>query len=132
MLTDFYNYLAVDATLRGLISGATAQLPRIYPEIAPEDTAAPYLIYGPAHEGSLDETLDQMTIQISVFVNENEQATADAIIRRLKAMLDLQDGIQGLISSTDYYIYWCKHVGGVSEILLELHQVIRPCGGTSV
>jgi len=82
MLTDFYAYLAGDATLRGLIAGATVLDPRIYPEEAPPDTAAPYLIFGPVSEGSMEEVMDKMTIQVSVFVGEFEQVAANNIINR--------------------------------------------------
>ena len=115
MLTDFFAYISGDATLRSLINGASSDLPRIYPEIAPEGTEGYYLIYGPLKEGSLDEVMDQMTIQVSVFVPEHGQLAADAIIRRLKALLDLQDQIQGRITSSIYNIYWSKHIGGLSN-----------------
>ena len=113
MLTDFFAYLKADTTLRGLISGATAAEPRIYPEPAPNDTLPPYLVFGPAHEGSLEEIMDQMTIQISVFTAQHSVLEADLIIKRLKAILDLQDQIQGKITSDTYFIYWCKHIGSV-------------------
>ena len=125
MLNDFYAYLAADTTLRGLITGATAGSSRIYPEIAPDDTATPYLIYGPVHEGSMDEVMDQMTIQVSVFGAQHDQVAMDAIIRRLKIMLDKQDQIQGKIASSTYNIYWAKHVGGVSNFVAETREYHR-------
>lgn len=123
MLSDFYAYLAADTTLRGLITGATVASPRIYPEIAPEDTHTPYLIYGPLKEGSLDEVLDQMTIQVSVFSSQHDQAGVDAIIQRLKVLLDKQDQIN--ITSTKYRIYWAKHIGGISNFVQETREYHR-------
>lgn len=114
MLNDLFTYLAADVTLRSLITGATVSAPRIFPDIAPADTVAPYLIYGPISEGSTDEIMDKMTVQISVFVSEFDQVLANSIIKRLKYLLDRQDQIQGQIASTEYNIYWCKHVGGGS------------------
>ena len=125
MLTDFYSYISGDATLRALITGATAGSSRIYPEVAPEDTAAPYLIYGPVKEGSLDEIMDMMTIQVSVFAAQHDQLSADNIINRLKVLLDKQDQIQDCIPSTTYNIYWAKHIGGLSNFVSETREYHR-------
>lgn len=123
MLTDFFNYLASDLTLRTLITGATVAAPRIFPEVAPEDTRTPYLIFGPLKEGSTDEIMDAMTIQVSVFVDQHDQAAADAIIKRLKYLVDRQDQIA--IPSTEYVIYWGKHVGGESYFVKETREYHR-------
>ena len=125
MLTEFYTYIAADATLRGLITGATVSSPRIYPEIAPEDTPAPYLIYGPVKEGSMDEVMDNMTIQVSVFGAQHDQLSVDNIIKRLKVLLDKQDQIQGQIASTTYNIYWAKHVGGLANFVPDTREYHR-------
>jgi len=125
MLVDFYNYIAGDATLRSLIAGATVSASRIFPEVTKEGTQPPYLIYGTTHEGSLDEIMDQMTIQVSVFTSEYAQADADAIIFRLKTLLDLQDQIQGQIPSSVYNIYWAKHVGGLPGFVTDTREYHR-------
>lgn len=122
MLPDFYNYISADATLRSLL-GATVAEPKIYPEIAPDDTVAPYIIYGPVREGSPDEVLDYMTIQVSVFVDKHEQKSADDIIFRLKTLLDKQDQIS--IPSDTLFIYWAKHVGGDSYFVKETREYHR-------
>jgi hypothetical protein len=125
MLNDLYTYLAADTTLRGLITGATAAEPRIYPEVAPEDAAAPYLIYGTTREGSADEVMDEMTVQISVFGNQFDAASVNNIVNRLKVMLDKQDQIQGKIASSTYYIYWAKHIGGMTDFVRDTREYHR-------
>ena len=125
MLPDLFTYLAADTTLRGLLTGATVAYPRIFPEVAPDDTTTPHIIYGPVREGTLDEVMDMMTVQISVFVGQFEQTLADNIIKRLKVLLDKQDQIQGVIASATYNIYWCKHVGGVSNFVEQTREYHR-------
>ena len=123
MLNDIFTYAAADATLRSLIEGATIAAPRIFPEIAPEGIQGQYVIFGAVKEGSLDEVLDAMTVQFSVFVGEYEQAAADAIIFRLKTLFDKQDQIA--IPSTTLKIYWGKHVGGLSDFVTQTREFHR-------
>lgn len=124
MLPDLHAYLAADLTLRTLL-GASASCAKIYPEIAPDDAPVPYIIYGPVKEGSVDEIMDNMTVQLSVFVDQHAQALANSVINRLKYLLDRQDLIQGQIPSASYTIYWAKHVGGDSGFIERTRTYMR-------
>ena len=125
MLPDLYTYLATDGQLLSLVMGATAESPRIFPEYAPADTPAPYIVYGPTKEGSMDEVMDMMTVQISVFGSEFDMVAVNKVIIRLKELLDKQDQIQGLIPSSKYIYYWSKHIGGMADFSADTREYHR-------
>ena len=106
MVSDFYAYLVADSTLTGLLGGAG----RIFRDLAPKDTAAPYLVYGISSDGTEEELLGEISIRVSVYSASAE--LADKLCARLKAMLDVQDQIA--IPSAAYRIRWCKQLAGSS------------------
>lgn len=104
MLSDFYAYITSDEELATLLGGSV----RLYRDIAPKDTPAPYLVYGISADGTDEEILNEISIRISVY--SASAALADSLCRRLKAMLDVQGNIA--IPSNNYRIYWCKQLAG--------------------
>jgi len=105
MLADFYAYLSADAALTALLGGG-----RIYPDVAPEGVTAPYLVFGIIADGTEEELLGEMSIRISVYADS--ALNAEAIVNRVKALLDMQDAIA--IPSATYRIRCCKQLAGSS------------------
>lgn len=98
---DVRTYLLTDGTLTGLLASTTG----IYPDIAPQGEEKPYITYSVAN-GEEDEILeeDRLTFRI---VSNNKGDTKN-IKERLKILLNRQDEINGVITSSDYYIYFSK------------------------
>lgn len=109
MIEAVYATLAADMALLALLGG-NASDPRIYPEVAPQDTLAPFLVYRVSQDGSRDEILDDSTLQLSIYADT--ALLGEQIAYRLKTLLDIQDQFNP--SAENEYIYWCKHVGGES------------------
>lgn len=106
---DIYSYLSSDSVLAGLLGG-TSEDSCIYPDIAPKDKQAPYVIYRVNSDGTHDEILEEIKISISCFSVSN--ILAGEIRDRVRKLLDKQDSIE--IASENYYIYWCKLIDGSS------------------
>ncbi len=119
---DVVNYLCADTTLQNLLSGSASDV-KIYPDKAPQNSTEPYIVYF-SGIGMLDEILDEDRIQFKIY-SSNKKICTD-IRNRLKKILDKQDGIQGLISSTDYIIFYSKLTAGDSSIESELNNYEIP------
>jgi len=110
MLPDLYSKLANDATLAELLGGSATDT-HIHPDRAADDKAAPYVVYGVNSAGDSDELLDAEVVDINIY---SASATLNLNIHeRIKSLLDLQDQVN--IPSTDYRIFYCKHVGGSTQ-----------------
>jgi len=101
---DIITYLESDATLDTLLS-SSANDSKIYPEIAPQDSSLPYIVYS-VSDGVLDEILDEIRITFRIYSTTKSEAVN--IANRLKSLLDKQDEIQNSFSSTDYWYYYSK------------------------
>ena len=106
------DVLEADATLDTLL-GSSSSDTKIYPDAAPQDTALPYIVYS-VGLGILDETLDEDKIDFDIY--SDSRITVASIRDRIKALLDLQDGIQDSITDTVYKVYYSKLTGGNSVI----------------
>ena len=112
IIYDVLSYLKADATLDSLLEVSSGRS-KIYPSIKPQGVVVPVLLYDQS-VGVLDENLDEVVLTLRA-VTKNKKDSTD-IKDQLKELLDLQDEIQGEISSTDYYIYWSKMTAGQSLI----------------
>ncbi len=121
---DVISYLATDATLDTLL-GATGSDSKIYPLQAPHKVTGNYIVYLVPSDGTFEENLEEKTISFNC---TGETYLAAIQIRdRVKTLLDKQDKIRNLISSTDYYFYWCKMVpGGITfkDPDVDLHHAV--------
>lgn len=107
---DVALYLEADAALKTLLGGTTADS-KIYPLVAQLESAAPFIVYTPTFDDSGDENVDEDRIQLTIA--GDTKAICDGIRDRLNVLLDKQDAIQHTsLTSSTYYIYWCKRTGG--------------------
>lgn len=111
---DVIDYLKADSDLDTLL-GANGNS-KIYPlKVDQEDSAnTPYIIYTISSEGSLEENLQEITISFNCVSGTYPEARS--IMSRLDDLLNHQDQIRKLISSSTHYIYWAKRVGGTTFI----------------
>ena len=98
---DVVTYLTADATLDGYL-GSSATDTKIYPEYAVPKKARPYMTFS-IGQGIVDEVIDEERITFKVYCTTKTSATN--ILNRLKTLLDLQDSVNGVVTSSDYYIY---------------------------
>lgn len=109
---DVIAYLNDDASLTTLL-GASGSDSKIYPIQKPINYTVPYIVYTISDEGTLDENLLYMTIEFDC-----AHSTYDSLLDisdRIYELLDVQDTIQSLMSSTDYFIYWSKIISGADS-----------------
>ena len=106
---DVISYLNNDSTLDTLL-GTSGTDTKIYPVQMPQGTAEPFIIYTTNAVGSLEENISELSMSFNCI--DSSYNTAKLIRDRLSFLLDRHDLIQNLITSTEYYIYWCKKVGG--------------------
>jgi len=111
MITDLVSYLSTDAVLLAL----TGNEARIYPDVSKQNCGKPFLVYSINTDGTRDELLDTTLVNLSIYaLTSLETLTIKA---RLDVLLDKQDQIS--IPSFNYFIYWCKRVGGPSVFELD-------------
>ena len=101
---DVITYLEADATLDTLL-GPTATDSKFNPEFAPAGSTRPYVEFS-VSPGVSEEILDEERIVFRVYADT--KAAITNILERLKSLLDKQDEIQGLITSTNYYVYYSR------------------------
>jgi PKD repeat protein len=106
---DIYKYLKADTTLDTLL-GSTATQEKIFPIRSNQGITNPCIVYTFDGEGGVDEILDSGTLTLRIITNQNDYKKACQIRDRLGILLDKQDSIS--ITSSDFYIYWCKKNGG--------------------
>jgi hypothetical protein len=106
---DIYKYLKADATLDTLLD-STATKEKIFPIRSDQSIINPCIVYTLEGEGGTDEILDRATLILRIITDQNDYKKACQIRDRLGVLLDKQDDIN--ITSSDYYIYWCKKNGG--------------------
>ncbi len=107
---DVVNYLTNDTTLYALL-GASGSDAKIYPVQLPlKKVSEPYIIYTTNALGGLEENF--LEVSMSFNCMDSSYLVAKNIRDRLHFLLDRQDAIQSLITSTDYKIYWAKEIGG--------------------
>ena len=105
---DILDYLGNDATLTSLLS-ATAQDPKIYLTSALQEKTQPYIIYTVPADGTLEELLKEFSVEFRIVGTYKQVQNIDD---RLEDLLDLQDGIKGQITSSNYIFRWSKKVSG--------------------
>ena len=107
---DVIAYLNADATLDGLLSVSGTDT-KIYPNQKPlKGGVTPYIIFNSSSDGSREENFKEITMTFNCI---HETYPLSKTIRdRVSDLLDRQNEIQNLITSTDYYIYWSKKIGG--------------------
>lgn len=106
---DVVAYLKTDAELYGLLS-ATASNSKIYPIQMPQNTTLPYIAYVVESEGTTQENMREIIIAFDCVAET--YAAAKNIRDNLIDILDQEDNIQNLITSTDYKVYWGKKTAG--------------------
>lgn len=105
--SDVLVYLKADNALTALAGG------RIYPKTAKENATYPYVIYtvGTTPNGELLKN-DRLEFRI----HAKKDSEVAAIRDRIRALLDKQEGIQGVIASTAYKIFYSEWAGTVPMI----------------
>jgi hypothetical protein len=86
---DVIQKLKNDATLDSLL-GATSN-PKIYPLIAPQDEAYPFIVYSLADEGTPMEIIEEFDMRFNVYDEDYEKI--QDIVKRLRELLGLQDTV---------------------------------------
>jgi len=108
---DVINYLSNDGELDILLSTVAGNT-KIFPNSVPLNITQPYIIYSTIGEGTLAEHLREISMSFDCVADNS--ISARNIRNRLIELLDHEDRIQKLITSTDYYVYWCKKTGGAT------------------
>ena len=119
ILADFYHYLSSDSTLLTLIGGTSTDS-RIYPGAAPKDTPPVYITYASKSETPETEYLRNCDIEIAIIAKQEVAGAAaliENIVARLEQLLDLQDNIQGVMTSSAYDIKWSRKTDGQGPFL---------------
>lgn len=106
---DVIAYLKNDDTLDTLL-GSSAGDSKIYPVQMPQGATEPFIVYTTNAIGSVEENLKEISMSFNCI--DSSYVTAKSIRDRVSFLLDQQDQIQSLITSTSYYVYWAKQVGG--------------------
>lgn len=112
MILDIIAYLKSDATLSSLLE-STGSNSKIYPVQVPHQGNIPYIRYSISNDGTYEENLVELAITFDCISGSYLQVLN--IKNRLVELLDRQDKIRNAISSSDYYMYWCKNVDGSDE-----------------
>ena len=107
--TDVIAYLKSDATLDALL-GATGADSKIMPDQMKHGATEPFILFTTNAIGGLEENLLEVSMSFNCI--DTSYNTAKSIRDRLQYLLDQQNAIQNVITSTEYYIYWSKMVGG--------------------
>lgn len=109
---EVVSYLESDSnldTLLGAVSGDT----KIYPDQTPQGSAkSNHIIYSITADGTTEENILENTITIKAVATS--RAAAKNILDKVDDLLDIDDDIYDAISSSNYYFYWSKKVGGRS------------------
>lgn len=116
---DVVSYLIADSELDTLL-GATGADSKIYAIQKPLKSSMPYIIYNNPAEGSVVENLEDVTISFNC-VDTNYIIVRNIMVR-LDELLNKESDITTLISSSSYYIYWCKRTGGSTFVDPESKQ----------
>ena len=105
------SYLNADTTLDNLLT-ATAGNPKIYPDtvLGGQSASSPYITYNASSLGSTEENLKEQSIEFDIA--STSFITCQNIGDRLMVLLDKQDSIRSVISSTSFRYYWMKHING--------------------
>lgn len=107
---DVVDYLTNDSALYTLL-GASGSDSKFYAVQLPlKKVSEPYIIFTTNAIGGLEENL--LEVSMSFNCMDSSYLVAKSIKDRLHYLLDRQDAIQNLITSTDYMIYWAKEIGG--------------------
>lgn len=112
MILDIISYLKADSTLDSLL-GADANNSKIYPNQVPQGTQVPFIRYALSGDGTLEENLSEIVVTFDC-ISDNYLQVRN-IRDRLVTLLDKQDKIREVISSSGYYLYWCKNTNGADE-----------------
>jgi len=107
--TDVIAYLKSDATLDTLL-GATGADSKIMPDQMKHGATEPFILFTTNAIGGVEENLLEVSMSFNCI--DTSYNTAKSIRDRLQYLLDQQNAIQNVITSTEYYIYWSKMVGG--------------------
>lgn len=108
------DLLKADATLDTLL-GSTSADSKIYPVIGYQRAVAPYLIVNSSLSGA-DELLDEDRIGVKI-ITGNDVAVMQALMDRVKILLDKNDDIQEVISQSTYRIFYSRMNGSVEAFL---------------
>jgi len=106
---DVISYLKNDDTLKSLL-GATVSDSKIYPSQAPHGATDPYIIISTNAIGSSEENIKEISLAFNCI--DDSISTSKSVRDRVLFLLDQQDSIQSLITSTSYRVLWAKNVGG--------------------
>lgn len=110
MIRDIINYLDNNTELQSLLN-ATSIDSKIYPNQSVQRREYPYVIYTISSQGSLDENINESTVNFNCISNIFSEA--EAISNKIKELLDVQDKIRNVLNDSDSnYYYWSKHNGG--------------------
>jgi hypothetical protein len=108
---DVIAYLKNDDTLGALLNASASDF-KIYPDQSPHSAVTPYIIISTNSCGSTEENLKEISLAINCIAVSI--TLAKTIRDRVEFLLDQQDNIQTLITSTECRVLWAKHVGGSS------------------
>lgn len=102
---DVISYLKSDSSLDSLL-GASSSDSKIYPLNAPQGATDPFIVYGLFDEGTEQEILKEFTMFFNIYSQEYD--TVKDIAIRLKDLLNVQDGLNYAIPSSNYIFRWSK------------------------
>jgi len=106
---DVISYLNSDATLDTLLSVGGSDT-KIYPMQMPHGASTPFIIYKTATDGTFEENIKEMTMEFDCIADT--YIAAKNIHDRVSILLDYQDAIRNYITSTNYFLYYAKKIGG--------------------
>ncbi len=111
---DIVAFLKTDTVLDGLL-GASGSDSKIYPEQAQKNVSIdslPYILYNIPSDGGFRENLREISMVFRIVAETYLEARA--IRNRVTDLLDQEDRIRNFVTSSSYYIYYSKHVGGTN------------------
>ncbi len=110
MITDFKAFLESDTQLATLINAGTGNTKIKYIGEKPGEES-PWVDLSYSTDGSTDELLNEGIVNVSVYAET--YLLALAIVKRIRALLDVQDDM--VIISSEQKIFYGKMIGGGSD-----------------
>jgi len=110
MIRDLIAFLETDATLYSLLN-ANAGNSKMFAMIGdkPRGETSPYILYS-STTGTTAPVLEESIIQLSIIAEKYDDA--QDISYRLDELLDVWEGLNKKVPSTNFYIYYGRKIGG--------------------
>ena len=110
MIRDLIVYLETDGTLYTLLNANAGNSKFFSMRTKLKGEKTPYILYSQPSIGSGDPVLEESIVQLSIVEEDYDKALT--IAYRLDELLDVWEGINGKVTSINFYIYYSRKTGG--------------------